>query len=104
MYEVKHKVISKNGSLTIPAAIRREYNNYLGGEAVDIKVEDGNLVITPHTPRCVFCGKTGDTKHEGKYICKICISTLFKKQYNIMLVTSEGYAGKQRLKEGESRG
>lgn len=80
MSQIKHKVISKSGSLTIPADIRREYNNFLGGEAVDITMEDGKLVIAPHAPKCIFCDSIEDvTKFKGKHACKACISNMAKE-------------------------
>lgn len=80
MSQVKHKVISKSGGITIPAAIRREYNNFLGGEAVDIQVEDGKLVIAPHAPRCVFCDSIeGVVKYSKKYVCRACVNRMAKE-------------------------
>lgn len=75
----KHKVISKGGSLTIPADIRREYN-YLGGEAVDITVDDGRLVISPHTPRCIFCQGTENVgKYMSRNVCRHCVTRMTKE-------------------------
>ncbi len=80
MSSVRSKVISKGGGLTIPADIRREYNSFLGGEAVDITVDDGKLVIAPHTPRCIFCnGIENVIKRNGKHACKDCISAMAKE-------------------------
>jgi transcriptional pleiotropic regulator of transition state genes len=77
MSQVKHKVISKGGSLTIPASIRREYNSFLGGEAVNLVVQDGKLVIEPYTPKCLFCdSQEGVVKQKGRYVCKKCISEM----------------------------
>ncbi|MGQ9826038.1 MAG: AbrB/MazE/SpoVT family DNA-binding domain-containing protein [Desulfotomaculales bacterium] len=74
----KHKVISKAGSLTIPADIRREYS-FLAGEAVDITVDNGRLVIDPHTPRCLFCqGRENVIKYMGRNVCRSCIIAMSK--------------------------
>lgn len=74
MSQIKHKVLSKGGSLTIPAEIRREYN-FVGGEAVDIIVENGQLVVSQHTPRCTFCqGQEQVSKFRGKNVCRTCVS------------------------------
>lgn len=76
---VKSKVISKGGSLTIPADIRREYN-YLGGSAVDIDVIDGRLVISQHTPRCVFCQSHEDVgRYGGRNVCRSCVAAMAKE-------------------------
>lgn len=73
MKPIRQKVISKGGSLTIPSDIRREHNAFLGGEAVDMTVEDGKLIIAPHTPRCLFCSGVEDVKkYAGRQICKPC--------------------------------
>lgn len=80
MKQTRHKVISKGGSLTIPSDIRREHNTFLGGEAVDLTVEDGKLIIAPHTPRCLICNGVEDVlKFSGRYLCKICISNMAKE-------------------------
>jgi transcriptional pleiotropic regulator of transition state genes len=80
MSQIKHKVISKGGSLTIPADIRREYNTFLGGEAVDITVEDGKLVITPHTPKCMFCEDTRNVgRYKGRCICRACAAAMWRE-------------------------
>lgn len=79
MSQVKQKVISKSGGLTIPSTIRREYNSFLAGEAVDYHMDDGKLVIAPHTPRCIFCSSIKDVaKHAGKNVCKACIGAMAK--------------------------
>lgn len=76
MSKIKHKIISKGGSLTIPADVRREYN-FLAGEAVDITVEKGKLVISQHTPRCTFCQGTENVgRYEGKHVCRTCVGGL----------------------------
>jgi transcriptional pleiotropic regulator of transition state genes len=78
--QVKSKVISKSGSLTIPSDIRREYYSFLAGEAVDITVDDGKLVITPHAPRCIFCDSIQHVvKFQGKHACKECIAAMAKE-------------------------
>lgn len=76
MSQIKHKVISKAGGLTIPADIRREYN-FLGGEAVDITIDDGRLIVGPHTPRCLFCrGVEGVRKYMGRNVCQSCVTRM----------------------------
>ena len=75
----KYKKISKSGGLTIPSDIRREFD-YTPGDAVDINVEKGKLIITPHTPRCTFCsGVSKVEKYKGKGVCKACVTILVKE-------------------------
>ncbi len=76
MEKPRHKVISKSGTLTIPADIRREYS-FLGGTAVDITVKDGMLVVGPHTPRCVFCqGSENVVMYAGRSVCQGCVAKM----------------------------
>jgi len=77
--KTKHKVISKSGGLTIPADIRREYS-FGSGEAVDIIISDGRLVLSPHTPRCLFCENTDKvSRFMGRYVCRACVEKMAKE-------------------------
>jgi len=79
MSQIRHKVIGKSGGVTIPSDIRREYN-FQGGEAVDITVNDGRLVIGPHTPRCIFCQSQENVgKYMGRYVCRSCVNRMPKE-------------------------
>jgi transcriptional pleiotropic regulator of transition state genes len=79
MDQIKHKVINKSGGLTIPADIRREYG-FLGGEAVDITVYEGQLLIEPHTPRCIFCRGVDDVgKYRGRCVCQLCVADMVRE-------------------------
>lgn len=81
---MKQKVISKSGSITIPADIRRENNTFLAGDAVDLTVENGKLIISPHAPRCIFCDSIDDViLFKGKNACKVCAAELAKEADNI---------------------
>ncbi|MCL6560890.1 MAG: AbrB/MazE/SpoVT family DNA-binding domain-containing protein [Firmicutes bacterium] len=76
---MKQKIIGKSGGLTIPADIRRLYS-FQGGDAVDISVIDGQLVISPHTPRCIFCqGQENTGKYMGRHICRACVTAMAKE-------------------------
>ncbi|GBF34117.1 transcription regulator AbrB [Desulfocucumis palustris] len=75
---MRHKVISKGGGLIIPADIRRQYN-FLSGAAVDIAVKDGCILVSQHTPRCIFCNNhEGVGKHMDRYVCKACVTAMVK--------------------------
>lgn len=77
---VRSKVISKSGGVTIPSDIRREFNQFLSGEAVDLQVEDGKIILSPHSPRCMFCGAIEDIRtFEGRQICSSCIERMAKE-------------------------
>lgn len=69
-------MLNKSGGLTIPSELRREYN-FMGGQAVDIVADDGRLVISQHTPRCLFCqGAEGVGKYMGRYVCRSCVEKM----------------------------
>lgn len=76
---MKTKKVSKSGGITIPSDIRRAIDMDKGA-AVDIKVDSGRLIISKHTPRCMFC-KTidGVVRHQNNYICSNCIKEMGEK-------------------------
>lgn len=72
-----YKKISSNGSINIPVAMRREMG-IQGKDPMEVTMKDGVVIITPYTPRCVFCGNVdGVLKFQGKHICKSCGNRLF---------------------------
>lgn len=74
-----YKKITSHGSISVPVAMRRE----LGIEPKDpmeIKVQNGQIVISPYTLRCNFCASTEDVHNlYGKGICKACAAKIFEK-------------------------
>lgn len=77
-----YKKITSHGSVSIPAAMRRE----LGIEprdAVEVCAEkDGTIVIRPYQPRCIFCETTENvTLMKGRGICRECMEGI-KKAYH----------------------
>lgn len=76
-----YKKVSSTGSVNIPIAMRRE----LGIEAHDpmeLKVNgEGEIVIRPYVPRCIFCGGQDNIhKISERNICVPCA----KKVYEIL--------------------
>lgn len=67
------KRISSHGSVSIPVQMRRELNMQ-PRDAVDVSADqDGNIILKPHNPRCVFCGETESLALLfGKRICQEC--------------------------------
>lgn len=68
-----YKKMSSHGSINIPVAMRRE----LGIEPRDpmeLKVNgEGEIVVRPYVPRCIFCGGQEDIhKISGRNICTAC--------------------------------
>ncbi len=73
---MKQKKISKAGGLTIPADVRR-YSGFESGTAVDIKEQNGNLIIAPHTPKCMFCENENGVKvFKDKRVCTKCVAEM----------------------------
>lgn len=68
------KKMSKGGTIGIPVQLRREYGLYPGDAYGIIVQNDGSVLLKPHTPHCVFCGKTEDvTVMDGRGICASCV-------------------------------
>ena len=67
-----YKKITSHVSISIPVAMRRE----LGIEPKDpmeIKVQNGQIVISPYMLRCNFCRSATDVQEFcGRGICKTC--------------------------------
>lgn len=71
---VNQKRIRKSGSVNIPVAMRRDMA-LQPGDAVDVQMREGSVILTPSVPRCQLCENTKDvTKLFGKYICRDCAS------------------------------
>lgn len=69
---LNQKKIRKSGSINIPIAMRRDMG-LQPGDAVDVVMREGTVVLTPTVPRCQLCENTKNvTKLFGKYICKDC--------------------------------
>lgn len=65
------KKICKNGSLTLPKAVRAE-TGLFPGNAVEIESNtDGSVTIKPSVPCCRFCGTVEDVIKVDNNIC-IC--------------------------------
>lgn len=73
---IKTKKIGKSGGITIPSDIRRAIDMDKGA-AVDIEVDAGRLIISKHTPRCMFCETIESVvRHQNNYICGNCIKEM----------------------------
>lgn len=76
---MKTKKVNKSGGLTIPSDVRLDVG-IDKGSAVDIEVVAGKVIISKHTPRCMFCGETkGLIKQQNKDICGKCIKEMGAK-------------------------
>jgi transcriptional pleiotropic regulator of transition state genes len=77
--EKAYKKMTSHGSINVPVAMRRN----LGIEPKDpmvVEEKDGNIVISPYTPRCLFCGTTEIAGLiGGKGICHSCAEKAYKE-------------------------
>lgn len=77
--EKAYKKMTSHGSISIPVAMRRN----LGIEAKDpmvVEEQGGNIIISPYTPRCQFCGTTEKIGMiGGKGICPACARKAYEK-------------------------
>ena len=74
------KKVSRAGSVTIPAHMRRDLA-IEAGEVVDISyTNQGDIVLSRSKGHCLFC--KSDQKlvlHTGRFVCKVCIEKLTKE-------------------------
>lgn len=71
-----HKKINKAGGLTIPAGLRRDLG-INSGDAVDLVIDGGNVVVKPHVEKCLFCNSDkGVLVFNNKRVCTSCIKEL----------------------------
>ncbi len=60
------------GRVVIPKALR-DALDVQPGQAAEMYVREGCLVVQSWTPGCVFCGETRDlSDHLGKLVCARC--------------------------------
>ncbi|PZM65738.1 AbrB/MazE/SpoVT family DNA-binding domain-containing protein [Brevibacillus composti] len=75
-----NKKISKSGSITLPASLRREYG-LAEGEKFKIEVDkDGTILLHRTQGHCLFCGAEEEiVTHAGRQVCAGCISMMAAK-------------------------
>lgn len=77
---LNQKKISRAGSVTIPAHLRRE----LGlepGEVLDVShTNKGDIVLKRSRGFCLFCKSDRElVMHDGRFVCKTCIDRMKKE-------------------------
>lgn len=89
-----YKKITNHGSINIPIAMRREIG-LQGGDAMEVSMEKGVIMVKPYTPRCIFCGTAEAVlfKRAGKGICEFCACEI-KDAYARHREIAEARAGK----------
>lgn len=80
MKRLIYKKVSKKGSLTIPAEVRRELG-YQPGDAMELEVtEDHKVLVGPYILRCGVCGTDREVVDlNGHGVCRDCIRKLTEK-------------------------
>ena len=65
--------IDQLGRVVVPAELRRMLS-IRQGDLLDIRVEDGHLVLLKIDPECAICGRADNLveMHE-KHVCKDCV-------------------------------
>ncbi|HEX5614010.1 MAG TPA: AbrB/MazE/SpoVT family DNA-binding domain-containing protein [Acidimicrobiia bacterium] len=69
--------IDQLGRVVVPVELRR----LLGireGDLLDIRAQDGHLVLDRIEPSCIFCGEDSSALRErhGKHVCAGCLADL----------------------------
>ncbi|MDX1358760.1 MAG: AbrB/MazE/SpoVT family DNA-binding domain-containing protein [Clostridia bacterium] len=68
--------VDELGRIVVPIELRRSLG--IGDrDAVEMFLDENNIIIRKHQPSCVFCGSTNDTvEFKQKIVCKNCIDTM----------------------------
>jgi transcriptional pleiotropic regulator of transition state genes len=68
--------VDELGRIVVPIELRRSLG--IGDrDAVEMFLDENNIIIRKHQPSCVFCGSTDDTvEFKQKIVCKNCIDTM----------------------------
>ncbi|ALA68820.1 AbrB family transcriptional regulator [Geobacillus stearothermophilus 10] len=73
-----NKRISKSGSITLPASLRREYG-LAEGEKFKILVdsEDGTILLQRTNGQCLFCESDQQLiVYMGRFVCAKCVENM----------------------------
>lgn len=75
---LNEKKISKTGSITIPANVRRDIGLMEGEKVkIDIGESDGVITLTRIVGSCAICANNEKlVKIDGKFVCSGCITRL----------------------------
>ena len=63
----------ENGRFVLPMELRRQFGLDGANDALEIFVDDDNIILRKYQTACVFCGTSEDTVqlHEKK-VCRKC--------------------------------
>jgi transcriptional pleiotropic regulator of transition state genes len=64
------------GRIVLPAELRRTMA-IAEGDQLDIREDNGAIVLAKHEPACVFCGNdTALVSHHDRHVCRDCLTAL----------------------------
>jgi transcriptional pleiotropic regulator of transition state genes len=64
--------VDELGRIVLPADIRKQFS-LDSHDALEILIEDNNLVLRKYQPCCVFCDSSEDVfEYHGKTVCRKC--------------------------------
>jgi len=71
--------VDELGRIVIPKELRGTLD--IGaGDAIEIYVDEEQIILKKYEPACVFCGEARNViNHKGKNICESCLSELRNK-------------------------
>jgi len=76
---ITFKKISRGGSITIPAALRRN-KGVQSGDGMEVKEVENGFLLVPAINHCLICENAENIiMVEGKPLCKGCIEKAVKK-------------------------
>ncbi len=81
---LNQKKISRAGSVTIPAHLRRKYG-ITAGEQVAIEMDAAGMISMKRiVGRCVFCGADKELRmYKGRFVCAACAAALGKEDGHV---------------------
>ena len=73
------RAVDELGRIVLPIELRRNLN-INEKDALEIYVNDDNVVLRKYEPACTFCGSTENiVDFKGKKVCQECCNTLSGK-------------------------
>ena len=80
---VNFKKISKNGSITIPAALRRIIGMQTG-DGVELRILKNGILVLPAVRHCLICESTENiVVTDGRPLCEDCIKKAAKEMESV---------------------
>lgn len=68
--------VDELGRVVLPIELRRTLN-ISEKDALEIYVDEENIILRKYEPACTFCGNAKDVKHfQGKNICPACVEKI----------------------------